>query len=46
VEERRKGEIHVRARSPHLAGPGRGVAWRGEARRDEAIGAGARRARE
>jgi hypothetical protein len=33
-EERRKGEIHVRARSPHRAGCG--MAWRGEA-----MGAGA-----
>ena len=54
VEERRKGETHARARSPRLAGPGRagrggagrGVAWRGVARRGEAMGAGARRARE
>jgi hypothetical protein len=34
VKERRKGETHVDARSPHLAG--RGMAWRGEA-----MGAGA-----
>jgi hypothetical protein len=40
VEERRKGETHVRARSPRLTGPGRagwggawrGLAWHGEAR--------------
>jgi len=36
VCEKRKGRPHARARSPRLAGPGRGVAWRGEARRGRA----------
>ena len=33
VCEKRKGKPHARARSPCLAWPGRGVAWRGEAAR-------------